>query len=87
MSTGIDEQVVLERVIELLAEVTEGTVTADVSDTGPGSLRRLGVSSLAMLEFLVAIEDEFGIEWDDEADTGIFDSLDAIAAHVWAETT
>jgi acyl carrier protein len=81
--TQIDAIVV--RLTEVLAEATEGTVTVDRADSGPESIRRLGLNSVSMLAFLVAVEDEFGIEWDDEIDEEILASFDTMAAHIAAE--
>jgi acyl carrier protein len=85
MTTGTQTAAIPERLMALLEQTTEGDVHPDPADSGPGSIRRLGVSSLAMLEFLVAVEDEFGIEWHDDVDESVFDSFDAIAAHISAE--
>ena len=85
MKTETETNVICKRLMALLTDSTKGAVVTDPTDTGPDSIRRLGVSSTAMLEFLVAIEDEFGIEWDDEVDEATFRSFDAIADHIAAE--
>lgn len=85
MSGTIPVVEVRERLIALVEEVTEGGIQPSRGETGAGSIRNLGLSSVTMLSLLVAIEDEFGIEWDDDVEEGVFDSFDAMAAHVLAE--
>jgi acyl carrier protein len=79
----VDAMVV--RLMELLEEGSEGTVSVDRDASGPDTIRRLGLNSVSMLAFLVAVEDEFGIEWDDDVDEEILSSFDAMAAHIAAE--
>jgi acyl carrier protein len=85
MTTRTDTTAIRGRLMELLEECTAGAIAPDPTDSGPDSIRRLGVTSTSMLEFLVAVEDEFGIEWDDDVDEETFRSFDAIAAHIAAE--
>ncbi|GGR31423.1 phosphopantetheine-binding protein [Streptomyces roseolus] len=79
-----DEELVLERLVALLEHVAADVLEGPVTDTGPGSLRRLGLTSVKLLEFLVAIEDEFGHVWDDDVEESVIGSLDAMAAHISA---
>jgi acyl carrier protein len=81
--TGISQT--SELLMELLEEVTGGTVRPDRRDASEDSIRRLGVNSVIMLEFLVAIEDKFGIEWDDDVDDSVLRSFDRIATHIERE--
>ena len=66
----------------VLEQATDGTVVADGEDSGPDSIRKLGLNSVSMLAFLVAVEDEFGIEWDDEIDETILSSFEAMARYI-----
>lgn len=81
MSTSTDTGVI-SRLMALIEDATGGDIRPEREDSGPGSVRRLGISSLTLLEFLVAIEDEFGIEWDDDVDQSVFDSFESIASHI-----
>jgi acyl carrier protein len=85
MRSGADVYKTSLRLMDLLEELTTGAVRPDRDDTGEDSVRRLGVNSAVMLEFLVAIEDEFGVEWDDDVDESTFRSFDTIAAHIEQE--
>ncbi|MGV9664560.1 acyl carrier protein [Nocardia niigatensis] len=71
---------VLESLIAIVAE--EGQVEPAQIGFGPGSLRDLGLSSLTHLRILVAIEDAFGIEWDDNVDETILSDLHAMRDHL-----
>lgn len=75
---------VIPTLMRLMVEVTEGEVVPNRSDVGPGSIRRLGLNSLATLSFLVAVEDAFGIEWDDDVSSEVLGGFAAMAAHVRA---
>ncbi|MFG2985987.1 phosphopantetheine-binding protein [Streptomyces sp. NPDC048258] len=86
MSTPVteDRQALLARLVALLERVAADVLEGPVTETGPGSLRRLGLTSVKLLEFLVAIEDEFGHVWDDDVEESVIGSLDAMAAHISA---
>jgi hypothetical protein len=76
---------IVRRLVDVLEQATEGAVTVDAGDAGPNSIRRLGLNSVSMLAFLVAVEDEFGIEWDEEIDETMLSSFEAMARHIVAE--
>ena len=76
---------IIDRLVALLARATDGRIVAPRGDVGPDSIRRTGIDSLGMLNFLVAIEDEFGIEWGDDAPEGILNSFEAMADHIRRE--
>ncbi|MEV6931505.1 acyl carrier protein [Dactylosporangium sp. NPDC051485] len=63
-----------ERVAELTSEASDGDVTADEILVHGGSLIALGVSSLATMRLIAAVEVEFGVELD--LDTLAFDPDD-----------
>ena len=46
------------------------------------SLRALGMDSAATLVFLVEVEDEFGIEWDDDVPVETFTSVVNVAGYL-----
>lgn len=54
-------------------------------DFGTDSIARLNLESLALIGFLVAVEDEFQIEWDPSADIDVLRSFDAMARYVLAQ--
>jgi acyl carrier protein len=46
------------------------------------SLRKAGVSSTALVSLLVAMEDAFGFEWDDDVRPEALRSIESLADHV-----
>ena len=46
------------------------------------SLRQAGVSSNALVSLLVAMEDAFGFEWDDDVRPEALRSIESLAEHV-----
>ncbi|MDQ0585329.1 phosphopantetheine-binding protein [Streptomyces rishiriensis] len=48
------------------------------------SLRQAGVSSNALVSLLVAMEDAFGFEWDDDVRPEALRSVESLADHVLA---
>jgi acyl carrier protein len=79
----IDE--LIGRLIGLVETSTSGRTVVSRDDLGPESLRRLGLDSLGTLTFLVAVEDEFGIEWPDDLPKDILASFEAMAAYIASE--
>jgi acyl carrier protein len=70
-----------QRLIGIMEREIDGvSVTRD--DWGTDSIARLNLDSLALIGFLVAIEDEFRIEWDPDVDMGVLRSFDAMASYV-----
>lgn len=51
-------------------------------DFGTDSITRLTLDSLGLIGFLVAVEDEFEIEWDPDVDVDVMRSFDAMARYV-----
>ena len=76
---------IMIRLTDLVQRITNGRITAGLEDRGPDSIRRLGFDSLATLQFLVSVEDEFGIEWSDDVPKEVLTSFDAMAAHITKE--
>jgi acyl carrier protein len=73
------------RLMALLEQTTEGRIVVPRERTGPDSIRNTGIDSVGMLAFLVAVEDEFGIEWDDAVPPTTLNSFEAMAAHIARE--
>jgi len=63
-------------------EIDGAAVSRD--DWGTDSIARLELDSLALIGFLVAVEDELGIEWDPDVDVEVLRSFDAMASYVIA---
>lgn len=69
----------VELLVRLLEEASGHSVVIDRRDVGPGSIRRLRVSSSIMVAYLVAIEDELSFVWEDGVAPEVFDSFEALA--------
>ena len=76
----------VERLRDLLVEASEGDVTPPVDTSGADSIRRLGLTSVRLMAFLVAVEDEFGFEWDEDLDPAVISGFEAMAAYVESRT-
>jgi acyl carrier protein len=72
---------VARRLMAIMAREIDGVKLAD-DDWGTDSIARLNLDSLALIGFLVAVEDELGIEWDPNIDTNVLRSFDAMARYV-----
>jgi acyl carrier protein len=66
----------------LLGLFTDAGFLRTVDDSA--SLRQAGVSSNALVSLLVAMEDAFGFEWDDDVRPEVLRSIDSLAGHVLA---
>ena len=82
MTTVGHDAGIARRLVGVLEQATDGAFVADPDDTGADSIRKLGLNSVSMLAFLVAVEDEFGIEWDDDIAEPVLSSFDAMARHI-----
>ncbi|XVQ87757.1 acyl carrier protein [Microbispora siamensis] len=72
-----------KRLAELVAESSDGAVTADEVLAATVPLSALGVTSITMLRLIDAIESEFGVEFDlSEDGMDLLDDLDRLAAHL-----
>ena len=69
---------------ELVAVVTEGEVTAADALAGQAPLPVLGMNSLAYVRLIDAVEEQYGVTLDLEADTSYLDTLDTLAAELAA---
>ncbi|AWL41126.1 MULTISPECIES: phosphopantetheine-binding protein [Streptomyces] len=69
------------RIRALLVDIFGGDrFVSGVPDTA--SLREAGVPSTALVSLLVAMEDAFGFEWDDEVRPEVLRTIDSLAGHV-----
>lgn len=70
-----------ERIRALIVELYgNDSFSRSVSDTV--SLRKAGMSSNALVGLLVAMEDAFGFEWDDDVQPEALRSIESLADHV-----
>ncbi|HEU4422434.1 MAG TPA: acyl carrier protein, partial [Pilimelia sp.] len=69
---------------ELVAEAADGDVTAADALAGRAPLPVLGMTSLAYVRLIDAVEERFGITLDLEGDLSYLDSVDALAARLIA---
>jgi acyl carrier protein len=83
-AAGADVEAMAQRLMDVIEREIEGTSPVR-DDTGPDSIGRLELDSLALIGFLVAVEDEFGIEWDPDVDTEVMRSFEAMARYLLAK--
>lgn len=76
---------VLRRLVGLARRSIEMAPEQPLPHEGEDSLRRLGMDSVKMLSFLVAVEDEFGIEWSDDIPPAVLASFEHMASHIVRE--
>ncbi|WP_181019610.1 acyl carrier protein [Nonomuraea typhae] len=72
-----------ERLAELVAECSDGEISAQEALTAGVPLSALGMTSIAQLRLIDAVESEFGVEIDltDEG-VALLDDLDALAGRL-----
>ncbi|MDG4794547.1 acyl carrier protein [Micromonospora sp. WMMD1082] len=73
---------IIDQLMALVVEISFGEAVPDPARTGSGSIRELGLNSLRTLNFLVAVEDTFGIEWDDDLPEEVLDGFTAMARYI-----
>ena len=71
----------MQRLMAVMEREIEGA-TPSREDVGPDSIARLNLDSLALIGFLVAVEDEFEIEWAPDVDIDVLRSFEAMARYV-----
>jgi acyl carrier protein len=81
-SAEIGEMV--QRLMTIMEREIDG-VTVSREDFGTDSISRLSLDSLALIGFLVAVEEELQIEWDPDIEIGVLRSFDAMANYVLAK--
>jgi acyl carrier protein len=76
-----------QRLAELVASASDGTVTAREALAATVPLTALGVTSLAQMRLIDAVETEFGVEIDLTGESvDLLDDLDLLTAFVIAGT-
>lgn len=73
---------IIPDLMRVVVDITEGDVTPDPTQTGANSIRNLGLNSLRMLNFLVTVEDMFGIEWEDDLPDEVLGSFALMAQYI-----
>jgi acyl carrier protein len=74
-----------ERLAELVAESSDGAITAEQALAGGVPLTDLGLSSLSRMRLIDAVEDEYGVEIElDDTGWDLVDNLDNLATHLTA---
>lgn len=71
----------MQQLIGLMEREIEGAAPSP-DDVGSESITRLNLDSLALIGFLVAVEDEFEIEWDPDVAIEVLRSFEAMARYV-----
>jgi len=66
------------RLLTILARSSDGAVSIDPGEA-ERPLRELGITSVAILNFLVAIEDDLSMEWSPDQPRETFRSIASIA--------
>ncbi len=67
---------------DMVAEASDGEVSAEQALTSDHSLSALGLTSLGLIRLIDAIEDTFDLYLDLGADTSSLDRFDALAGHL-----
>lgn len=75
---------VVQRLMGIMEREIDGA-NPSPEDIGPESIARLELDSLALIGYLVAIEDEFGVDWDLDADLDVLRSFEAMASFILAQ--
>ncbi|GII96973.1 phosphopantetheine-binding protein [Sinosporangium siamense] len=70
------------RLAELASAASEQEVGVDEILAAPDSLSALGVTSLALLRLLDAVESEFQVYVDLEENPSLMDNIDDLAAYI-----
>jgi len=80
-TVGTETEQMARRLMVIMEREIDG-VTVSRDDWGTDSIARLDLDSLALIGFLVAVEDELRIEWDPDIDLEVLRSFDAMASYV-----
>lgn len=67
--------------IALINDINEENINIKLEQSAI-PLKDLGLDSVGLLSFLVAIEDELGIEWSLDVDKKVFTTIDSLADHL-----
>jgi acyl carrier protein len=72
---------IARRLMTIMEREIDG-VQLTQDDWGSDSISRLDLDSLALIGFLVAVEDEFAIDWEAKVDLDVLRSFDAMARYI-----
>jgi acyl carrier protein len=67
---------------DMIAHVSEGEVGTEDVLAADHTLSALGLTSLARIRLIDAIEDTFGVEVDLSGDLAVFERVDTLADHL-----
>lgn len=70
----------VQRLMEIMEREIEGA-SPSREDFGTDSISRLNLDSLALIGFLIAVEDELEIEWDPDVDIDVLRSFEGMARY------
>ncbi|MFC6081927.1 acyl carrier protein [Sphaerisporangium aureirubrum] len=80
--TAVDAARLRRDLADMIASASGGEVRADDVLTTGHSLSALGLTSLARIRLIDALEDTYGVDVDLSGDLSSFESVDALATHV-----
>jgi acyl carrier protein len=80
IGTTAEVSAMVQRLMGIMEREIEGA-SPSPDDFGPESITRLQLDSLALIGFLVAVEDELRIEWDPDVDVEVMRSFEAMARY------
>jgi acyl carrier protein len=80
-AAAADVEAMVQRLMGIMEREIDGATPAH-DDFGTDSITRLNLDSLGLIGFLVAVEDEFEIEWDPGVDIDVMRSFEAMARYV-----
>lgn len=68
--------------VQIMQAVAGHDLTGPINPSGDDSVRRLGLTSVRMLEFMVAVEDNLGVLWGDDTEPTDLASFQAMAHYL-----
>ena len=71
-----------QQLAAMIAEASDGEVSAADVLAGSHALSALGLTSLARIRLIDTVEDTFGVFLDLDGDLSSFEYVDALAAHL-----
>jgi acyl carrier protein len=80
--TPVDPADVRERILTILRKYMSGGATTEGAHDGTTLLEGLGINSARLVDIILDLEDEFGIEVSDREADGVRTVGDAVAAVV-----
>jgi acyl carrier protein len=68
--------------VHIMRTVAGPDLPGPIDPTGNDSIRRLGLTSVRLLEFMVAVEDTLGVLWGEDTEPAVLESFQAMADHL-----